>query len=104
VNEDALATATLAGLGLAPNFLQSGTWEVKGGYVVAPGSGDIDEPRSLLHRRDRAGARELSPGFVSVDTGKYTLGPMLASHAIRLIARHLGRGGQPDLQLRIASA
>jgi hypothetical protein len=82
---------TLHGLGLPPGLLDdpTGTWELGGGYVVAYGSGDIDTKDSPLHSRDRAGARELRPGFVSVDTGKYTLGPLMARRAAELVERRL---------------
>jgi hypothetical protein len=94
--EPSLATLkaqTLAGLGLSPEVLEAAqaSWEVRGGYVIAHGSGDIDRPSSLLHYRDRFGAFELAPGYVSVDTGKYSCGPMLASRAAALVGRRIAR-------------
>jgi hypothetical protein len=83
----------LAGLGLDETFsapLLNGQAVVRGGYVVASGAGDISEPSSGLHERSDPDARELAPGYVSVDTGKYTLGPMLARKAAGLVLRRLG--------------
>jgi glycine/D-amino acid oxidase-like deaminating enzyme len=83
--------ATLAGLRLPPSTVaQPGaSWRVHGGYIIARGDGDIDRPRSLLHSRDMAAVVELRPGFISVDTGKYTLGPMLARQAAEVATRRL---------------
>lgn len=56
---------------------------VEGGWVYAAGSGSLADPASSLHRRDRIGVA--SDGrYVSVDTGKYSLAPWLAS---RIVAR-----------------
>jgi hypothetical protein len=89
-----LIEETLAGLRLQPSLLErpGATWTVNGGYVVARGSGDIDRRGSLLHTRDRPRVAELRPGFVSVDTGKYTLGPLMAMRAAEIVRRRLGGG------------
>lgn len=88
---DILITQTLAGLGIGLDSLEmaNAVWEVRGGYVVAHGSGDIDRASSPLHHRDRFGALELAPGYVSVDTGKYSCGPMMASRAAALVERRI---------------
>ena len=85
-----LTEATLSGLNLQTG---SGTaWMVRGGYVVAEGKGEITDPRSTLHERHRPGVRVLAPRYVSVDTGKYTLGPLLAEQgAESLLAGWNGR-------------
>jgi hypothetical protein len=85
---------TLRGLGLETSILANpgARWEVGGGYVVAHGYGDIDRIRSPLHERRHPGAVELRPGYVSVDTGKYTLGPLLAMRAADLVLRARDRG------------
>ena len=77
------ADAILAGLGLAAETLEDpgADWQLRGGYVVAWGYGDIDRIDSPLHERHRPAVAELEPGFISVDTGKYTLGPLLATRA-----------------------
>jgi 2-polyprenyl-6-methoxyphenol hydroxylase-like FAD-dependent oxidoreductase len=50
---------------------------VRGGIIVAQGETDIDDPASRLHERTGVGVRSQA-GYHSVDTGKYTLAPMLA--------------------------
>lgn len=49
-----------------------------GGWVYAAGSGSLADPASTLHRRDRIGIVR-SGSYVSVDTGKYSIAPWLAS-------------------------
>jgi choline dehydrogenase-like flavoprotein len=78
----ALIAATLAGLGVHANGQK---WTVAGGYVVAQGKGDITDRASSLHERHGPDARRLGPRYVSVDTGKYTLGPLLAERAVHTL-------------------
>lgn len=91
----AMTDRILDGLGLPRSVVEGdgSTWEVRGGYVVAHGHGDIDRPDSPLHERDRPGVRELRPGYLSVDTGKYTLGPLMALRAAAIVRERLGRPG-----------
>jgi len=95
VDSTALTDRILDGLGLPRSVVEGdgSTWEVRGGYVVAHGHGDIDRPDSPLHERDRPGVRELRPGYLSVDTGKYTLGPLMALRAAAIVRERLGRPG-----------
>lgn len=81
--------ATLAGLGLPASLLEEpgAEWRLQGGYVVAWGYGDIDRLESPLHQRYHPGVAEIGDGFISVDTGKYTLGPLLASRAVEVAER-----------------
>ena len=51
--------------------------DVNGGWVYAAGRGALDDPRSTLHRRDRAGILRQG-SYISVDTGKYSIAPWLA--------------------------
>ena len=51
--------------------------DVAGGWVVAHGTGSMDDPSSPLHRRDRFGISRFGSYF-SVDTGKYSTAPWLA--------------------------
>ena len=53
--------------------------KVKGGWVYAVGQGDLDRVGSQLHKRDQVGylARQ---GYISVDTGKYSLAPWMAKN------------------------
>ncbi len=74
---------TLRGLGLPAHARQSHDWEVGCGYVVAHGHGDIDRLDSPLHDRSRPAVWQVAPGYLSVDTGKYTLAPLLAERAAR---------------------
>ncbi len=51
--------------------------QVEGGWVYAAGHGALDDRRSTLHRRDRAGI--LRDGrYLSIDTGKYSMAPWIA--------------------------
>jgi hypothetical protein len=93
VEREAFIHETLRGLGLEASVLGARErWEIGGGFVVAHGYGDIDRLDSPLHRRDRAGVRELRPGYISIDTGKLTLGPLLAMRAADLVRRRLETG------------
>jgi hypothetical protein len=94
LDDRAMTRAILEGLRLPGITLDDpgARWQVRGGFVVAHGHGDIDRRDSPLHARDRVGLTELRPGYLTVDTGKLTLGPLFASHAARVAARHLGVG------------
>ncbi len=89
MDKDTLLEDSLAGLGLSRDLLEESqaNWELGGGYVIARGKGDIDTADSPLHDRSRPGAYELAPGYVSVDTGKYSLGPLMALRAAELVNR-----------------
>jgi hypothetical protein len=65
------------------------------GMIVARGDTDIDDFGSRLHRRDEAGVRSVA-GYHSVDTGKYTLVPLVALEAAN---RVLGRDASPEQSL-----
>jgi hypothetical protein len=72
VDDAAVTSATLAGLGL--NAAHCGGCIVAGGYVVARGAGQITDRRSTLHERHRPNVSLLAPNYVSVDSGKYNTG------------------------------
>ncbi|AZQ68451.1 FAD-binding oxidoreductase [Silicimonas algicola] len=93
-DETVMKRRTLEGLRLPHDILLEGDGrvEVRGGYVVARGHGDIRVKESPLHDRSRAFATELAPGYVSVDTGKLTTAPLLAERAARLALAHLEIG------------
>lgn len=55
--------------------------EVRGGWVYAAGTGPLDRVESDLHRRDRIGTRQRG-GYVSIDTGKYSIAPWLARRLV----------------------
>jgi len=56
---------------------QSEDARLEGGWVYAVGQGSLADPKSTLHRRDRAGIHR-SGSYFSVDTGKYSIAPWLA--------------------------
>jgi glycine/D-amino acid oxidase-like deaminating enzyme len=51
---------------------------VRGGWVVAHGSGVLSDPSSTLHRRDEFGISRLG-SYYSVNVGKYSVAPWIAS-------------------------
>jgi hypothetical protein len=51
---------------------------VAGGAIFALGETDIDDPESRLHERYKVGITSVG-NYHSVDTGKYSLAPLLAS-------------------------
>lgn len=53
------------------------TARVEGGWVLALGSGSLADPKASLHRRDRFGVVQRG-GYISVNTGKYSMAPLLA--------------------------
>jgi glycine/D-amino acid oxidase-like deaminating enzyme len=53
------------------------TVQVEGGWVYAAGRGALDDRRSSLHRRDRAGIVR-DGRYLSIDTGKYSMAPWIA--------------------------
>jgi hypothetical protein len=60
--------------------------EVRAGWVYAIGRGSLADRSSALHRRDQFVMTE-DHGYISVDTGKYSVAPWLAEQvAIRVCA------------------
>ena len=59
---------------------------LEGGWVFAVGRGDLSDPDSTLHRRDRVGVTRTGSYF-SVDTGKYSIAPWLALQVTDAIVR-----------------
>lgn len=59
---------------------------LEGGWVYAQGQGALDDPRATLHRRDCFGIRSEGTYF-SVDTGKYSTAPWIATQLMEEIAR-----------------
>ena len=92
VPDDEVRRNVVKGLGLEGD-LTAQDFEVAGGYIVADGWGEITDLDSPLHRRDTSGARLLRPGLVTVDTGKFSLGPQVASRACQVILRELDTRG-----------
>lgn len=55
-----------------------------GDFIMAKGQSDIEDPMSGLHSRSSHGATELSRGYWSIETGKYTSAPRCATECVRL--------------------
>ena len=67
-------------LGLAP--------DVKGGWIFAWGTTDIDDPASRFHRRCDVGVHACGR-YLSIDTGKLTMAPLFAVEAADCITSKL---------------
>lgn len=83
----ALRDKIVAGLiGIVPDLgrVKLSKVEVKGGWMVSWGDTDIQDPDSELHRPFTVGVHRHGP-YISVDTGKLTLAPLFAEHAVRLM-------------------
>lgn len=55
--------------------------DVRGGIILASGRLDVDDPNSALHSRVQVGITR-SGTYFSVNTGKYTLAPLMAQNVI----------------------
>jgi glycine/D-amino acid oxidase-like deaminating enzyme len=77
-------TAELRGLvpGLEELMAHADDKVVEGGWVYAEGRGSLADPRSSLHRRERVGMTRMG-SYLSVDTGKYSIGPWLAHELVQ---------------------
>lgn len=53
-----------------------------GDYIIAKGWSDIVDLRSELHKRSDHGVQQLGPGYVSIETGKYTSAPRCAMESV----------------------
>ena len=81
--QERLSAASLRALsGLAPAVAGVQIDEVAAGVVVAWGSTDIDDHQSELHRRHEIGVHD-HDGYLSIDTGKFTMAPNFADLAVR---------------------
>jgi glycine/D-amino acid oxidase-like deaminating enzyme len=65
-------------------YEQRESLRVDGGWVFAMGAGSLANPASTLHRRDRLGILRHGT-YISVDTGKYSMAPLLAAEVVDLI-------------------
>ena len=59
--------------------------EVHAGWVYAIGAGPLSDPASSLHRRDQF-VMTADRGYVSVDTGKYSVAPWLDQRVASMLA------------------
>jgi glycine/D-amino acid oxidase-like deaminating enzyme len=60
-------------------------WIVDGGPIFAWGESDIDDVHSRLHQRHEIGIHQ-DGKYLSIDTGKYTCGPLFALEAAERIS------------------
>lgn len=94
IDDAAIVRATIDALGrLCPPLAAAVAGAralVDGGSIYALGETDIDDPSSRLHERSAVGLVASRPGYFSVDTGKFTLAPLLAEGLAAQIA-----GGPP---------
>lgn len=60
------------------------TVRLRGGFVYAEETGALDDPRASIHRRDRFGIRRKG-NYLSVDTGKYSVAPLLAEQVVAML-------------------
>jgi hypothetical protein len=60
---------------------QASQIDVEGGWVFAKGRGRLSDPNATLHQRDKIGIHQ-SGNWLSVDTGKYSVAPWLASQVV----------------------
>lgn len=90
-----LARRTLAGLRpLFPGLPEGDDgWtsiQVQGGWVYATEAGDLADPHAGLHRRDDVGV-SAAGSYVTLNTGKYSLGPLLGREAAQAALAALSR-------------
>ncbi|HKY74264.1 MAG TPA: FAD-dependent oxidoreductase [Patescibacteria group bacterium] len=52
--------------------------ELKGNWIFAPGTSDVNNPKSRLHKRTDVGIRQVG-NYFSIDPGKYTTAPYFAN-------------------------
>ncbi len=65
---------------------------LNGGWVFALGKGSLDDPSATIHRRHRFGIRRYGSYF-SVDTGKYSIAPLIARTLVdEIVGDRMGRG------------
>jgi glycine/D-amino acid oxidase-like deaminating enzyme len=86
---DRVRTETLAALArffpdVARVETSADSIEVHAGWVYALGSGSLSDPASSLHRRDQF-AITADRGYISVDTGKYSVAPWLAQRVAAML-------------------
>jgi glycine/D-amino acid oxidase-like deaminating enzyme len=63
--------------------------DIRGGVILASGRLDVDNPHSGLHSRLDVGIKQ-SGTYLSVNTGKYTLGPLMSQKVVARVKSILG--------------
>jgi len=64
------------------------TTRIGGGFIMAIGDSDIDDPKSALHERHQIGVEDLG-NWVSLSTGKFCTAPMFAVEAAQRLKESL---------------
>lgn len=63
--------------------------DMRGGVILASGRLDVDDAQSTLHSRIQVGIKR-SGTYLSVNTGKYTLAPLMAHRVVSQVTSMLG--------------
>lgn len=66
-------------------FAAADTMTVGGGWVYARGRGALSDRRATIHKRSSFGISKTGT-YISVDTGKYSMAPLLADQVVELLA------------------
>ncbi len=69
--------------------VESANVDTRGGMILATGRVDVDDPASPLHSRIQVGI-ETTGTYLSVNTGKFTLAPMMARRASDMVMSLVG--------------
>ncbi|MGI1662726.1 FAD-dependent oxidoreductase [Palleronia sp. KMU-117] len=69
---------------VAEVFANVETLRLEGGFVLAQGTGRLDDPAASLHKRDKFGVRRRG-NFLSVDTGKFATAPWVARRVADMV-------------------
>lgn len=93
IDRDLMLKKSFAGIaGLIPQVGRMDGLErrarIGGGYIMAVGNTDIDDPKSGLHDRADIGVNA-TDGWISIETGKYCTAPMFALDAASKVNAHL---------------
>jgi len=72
-----------------PGIKDSVPFQVDAGHIVAFGNTDVDDPESQLHDRTKIGLKSFG-NYFSVNTGKLTTGPMIATKSVKQILIVIG--------------
>lgn len=65
--------------------IDSSQVDTRGGMILATGRLDVDDPESPLHSRIQVGLHQRG-SYISMNTGKYTLAPLMAMRAADAVA------------------
>ncbi|MEO1000371.1 MAG: hypothetical protein AAFW69_07175, partial [Pseudomonadota bacterium] len=87
LTDEMVAALTRIIPGVAGRIAAAGAPRLEGGTIFTWGETDVDDPESELHQRFDVGVTAHPGGYLSIDTGKYTLAPLFAAEvAARVLA------------------